>query len=319
MTSKIRVFRIFRGLLLALVVGLVLYAVQSPYYLRAPGRATDAATMVQVDPVSHHASVGRFLVTTVFYDRATLLFCVYAMLDPMAELVPMEEEAASSPEEQMFESKVLSQLVAFRALGYDIRPEPVGVRVLEVFPNMPATGKLETGDLLLSVNGHRVRDVQQMVARIQESGQTVRLGIGRGGSSLEVEMMPVEREGRKIVGIQIRDEFELPRFPVAVNIEQGNVSGASAGLIFSLEIINQLTEDDLTRGRVVAGTGTLDPKGEVGPVKGVELKVEAARRAGAQVFLCPAENYPELASRTNLGVEVIPVASVEEALEKLRQ
>ncbi len=322
MTANVRVFRIFRGLLLALVVGLFLYAVQSPYYLRAPGRATDAATMVSVDPGSRHLAQGRFLVTTVFYDRATLLFCVYAMMDPMAELVPLkegEEEAASDPEDQMFESKILSQLVAFRALGYDLRPIPVGVRVLQVFPDMPASGKLTTGDVLISVNGQTISDTREMVGLIQDTHGPIQLGLRRGTERIELEMVPTVNEGRKIVGVQIRDEFELPKFPVPVTIEQGNVSGASAGLIFALEIINQLTPDDLTGGRIVAGTGTVTPKGEVGPVKGVELKLEAARRAGAQVFLCPAENYADLKAVLSPGVEIISVGSVEEALEKLRQ
>lgn len=318
MKNQTRIFRIFRGLVLALLIAVILYSVQSPYYLRAPGRATDAATMVHVDPSKSHRASGRFLVTTVFYDRATLLFCVYAMLDPMAELVPIEEEAASASDVQMYESKLVAQLVAFQALGYQLDTVPVGVRVTRVFEEMPADGVLRPGDLVVAAGGDQVRTSQDLVRLVQGAQGKTSLTIRRDSAELELSMTPVEREGRQILGIQIQDEFDLPAFPVAVQIEQGNVSGASAGLIFALEIVNQLTSQDLTGGRVIAGTGTVSLNGEVGPVKGAELKLEAARRGGATVFLCPEGNYAELKS-SDLGLEIVPVKTVKDAIEKLNR
>ena len=123
-------------------------------------------------------------------------------------------------------------------------------------------------------------------------------------------------EQRRVLGLQVRTDLELQELPVQIDIEAGNVSGASAGLIFALGIVDRLGTVDLTRGRLVAGTGTLDALGRVGGVFGSGLKVVAAERAGATAFLCPPENLAEARSFAT-RINVVPVGSLREAVEWL--
>jgi PDZ domain-containing protein len=135
-------------------------------------------------------------------------------------------------------------------------------------------------------------------------------------SAVRVQVGAVEGEPR--VGVVLRDRFPAP--PVEVTIETENIGGPSAGLIFTLAIIDRLSAEDLTGGRRIAGTGEIALDGEVLPIGGVVEKLVAARRQGATVFLVPRDNCPDIrGARIPAGLRVVQVATVDDALRFLRQ
>jgi PDZ domain-containing secreted protein len=108
------------------------------------------------------------------------------------------------------------------------------------------------------------------------------------------------------------------KHPIEVSFQSGNTSGGSGGLVFALEIYNRLTKKDLTRGRIIAATGTLDARGGIGPIEGINYKLKGAQRAGASVILVPAGNLHEI-DRATVNLEVIPVESFNDALNALQK
>ncbi|MCA9793653.1 MAG: PDZ domain-containing protein [Candidatus Eremiobacteraeota bacterium] len=311
--------RVVHGVLLATLLGLIAHFVETPYVLRAPGRASEVHSMISIHEVKTYPSRGRFLLTTVIYDRANLLYCLYAAIDPFAELVPTGEanERADAGDQQMEASEFLAKWAALEMAGYSVSPRPSGARILSVLPESPAVGKLEAGDIITSAGGRQVRTAEELVQALQsDRSHNFPVGFVRDGEHAETEVPTYQKGGRRLIGVQIKTELDAPQLPVDIDIQPGNISGASAGLMFSLEIYNQLTEDDLTRGYRIAGTGTIGPRGQVGPVSGVDLKVVAAYRAGATHFLCPTENLAE-ARAVGLPLEIMEAESLPRVVKTL--
>jgi Lon-like protease len=209
-----------------------------------------------------------------------------------------------------------------------------GVYVLNIFPGMPAEGKLLPGDRIFKVDGNSFASSDLFIDYVKkkEIGDTIKLSIKRKETTKDVNIsiaafpkMPSE----KGLGIELVDDKEIIVKPdVKVNTEE--IGGPSAGLMFSLEIFNQLTEDDLTRGYAIAGTGTINSEGIVGPIGGIEQKIVAADKVGAEIFFAPNEkgaadsNYKaavKTAKDIDTKMKIIPVDTFDDAvayLEKLK-
>lgn len=316
--------------LIALAIAVAAYFIPTPYVLRAPGHADDLSDIVTVqggDP--HHA--GHLYMTTVIYEKANLLFCMYSLFDRYAMLVPRDEAyrrrvlapampMVGAPEDMMRMSKDVAKVVALREMGYKIKPRSTGARVLGFLDNVPAQAMLSPNDIIDAVNARRVRSVKELRNAIEglKAGMMVDVTVERDGALHVVRFPLVGRDGKVLIGVLIEDAIELnKKLPLDITISTHNVNGASAGLMFTLEIVDQLTPGGLTHGLKVAGTGTIDLDGRVGPIEGTELKLVAAKRAGATVFLVPEENYPDVKGMMP-EVRIVPVRTLKEAIRAIR-
>lgn len=157
-----------------------------------------------------------------------------------------------------------------------------------------------------------VTGLQGLKRRLNESGgEPVELGIIRDGREMTVQIPVYPGPGETwLIGVYLDSTFD---FPVDVTITLENVGGPSAGMMFALGLVDELTPGPMTGGRHIAGTGTIDPDGTVGPIGGVVQKVAGAREAGAETFLAPAENCAELAGRVPDGMTVYAVSTLGQA------
>lgn len=165
--------------------------------------------------------------------------------------------------------------------------------------------------------GTAVADATALRATLQTlgTGAPVQLSIERGGEQEEVQVTPRDSNGAAVIGILPGATFE---FPFEVDIRLDDVGGPSAGMMFALGIIDKLTEGELNGGRNVAGTGTIDAAGEVGAIGGIRQKLYGAQGAGAQYFLAPADNCNEVVGHVPEGLDVVSVATLDDALAALR-
>ncbi|MCG0237928.1 MAG: PDZ domain-containing protein [Firmicutes bacterium] len=315
---------------LVAVAGVLGWFIPTPYVVTAPGTAYDAAGMVRVPGAVDPEHPGRFLVLTVTSRQANLYWYLYGRLYPWrVRLQPLDEALGAYPDYQQYEadaaalmaeSRLYAAAAALRLLGYPVRVEPRGARVVALTTDSPSGGLLQPGDRIVAVAGQPVPGVRELMAALRQHppGQPLPVTVERGGGRLE-RTVPTGRhrsgEGAAL-GILVRDAFAV-ELPLAVEVEPGGITGPSAGLIFSLEIVEQLTGEPLAGDLRVAGTGAVDPEGRVGPVGGVPQKVYTAEAAGARVLFVPRENYAE-ARAVATRVEVVAVGSVEEAVAWLR-
>ncbi len=323
--------RVHRGLkYLVVLVFLVALAYYLPtgYLLVMPGEAIDLTDVVQV--TNGVKEPGSFMMTTVSTRKANLLLFLYALLDPRAELERERdflppgkdlEDYLEITEKMMRESQAIAKVVALRVAGYPgARLEGQGSRVVEILPGSPAEGKLREGDIIIRADGSRVRMADELVSIVsaRDPGTPVQLVVRRGDRQVAVNVKTVKHQGRAVVRILVETHGLQAITPIPVTIDSGRVLGPSAGLMFTLEIIDQLDgEENLTGGKTISGTGTISSDGSIGPIGGVKQKIIAAERAGARVFLVPKENVQE-ARKVAKKIELVPVGDVHQAVEYLR-
>ncbi len=235
-----------------------------------------------------------------------------------------EQQANQENAEEFSQSQDSAKVAALRELRL-----PVGSRVVvgTVLKGSPAQGRLHAGDVIKTVDGGAVsqpQDVAKLVTR-HAPGQKVVFGVvpARHGDSGDVpggaaKSVTIRTEkaddGRAIVGIQAE---EAHTFPFHISIQLADVGGPSAGMMFALGLIDKLTPGHLTGGAFVAGTGTIDDKGVVGPIGGIQLKIIAARAAGARYFLTPKSNCAEASQDTPAGLRLVKVGTLKDALAAL--
>lgn len=236
---------------------------------------------------------------------------------PIEQIMPPDanEEQTREMNQQAFVASEASATVA--AMHYLNRPTTVAVH--DVVDGSASDGVLRAGDRIVKVGEADVdtpSDVQQAV-RAKQPGDTVELGIERDGQDSTVSVTLGENpheKGQAMLGILMNSE---PAGGVSVHYNLNDVGGPSAGMMFSLAVIDKLTPGELNGGKKVAGTGTIDEDGTVGPIGGIEHKIRAASDAGAELFLAPRDNCPAVKGAHAGAMTVAAVANLTEAVNAM--
>ncbi|WP_432089029.1 MULTISPECIES: YlbL family protein [unclassified Streptomyces] len=292
-------------------------------------------------PTDGHLNMTTVRVTGADY-RMNAVEAVYGWLAHDNVVVPhdtlypdgkTEEQSSQENAEEFSQSQESAKVAALGELGIPVVSRVV---VATVVKGAPAEGKLHAGDVIKAVDGVPIAEQSNVAAQVtkRKPGQDVEFTIVPAKEAAAAEKAGKEptatrkvvittttsEEGdRAVVGIQAGTDHV---FPFTIDIKLADVGGPSAGLMFALGIIDKLTPESLTGGRFVAGTGTIDDKGKVGPIGGIEMKLVGARNAGAQYFLTPADNCATAASDIPDGLTLVKVDTIDDAtksLEKLRK
>lgn len=264
----------------------------------------------------------RFDVTTVSLlgnreSTPNWIQVLWAWADPNQIVVPLDEvyppnrttaEVRAESSAMMEISQQDAIAVALRDLGYEV---PRSLYVSTVLEGTPASRLLVGGDIVLRANDNPVSTFEELRAEIQLSvGQTMEILVSRDGQDLPIAITPEFTGEAYAIGAMIGYTYD---FPVEISLQLGNVGGPSGGLMFALGIIDALTEGSLAGANHVAGTGTISPSGEIGPIGGVRLKMIAASQAGATLFLAPFGNCDEVIDSVPEGLSVVAVRDLSEA------
>ncbi len=334
-------------MLIALLCAGVLIPV--PYAEMSPGPTVNTLgdhggePVLQISGRKTYATSGHLNMTTVRVTsadyRMNLVEAVYGWLAHDNKVVPhdtlypdgkTEEQSTQENAEEFSQSQESAKVAALKEL--DI-PVTSWVIVSTVVKGSPAEGRLHAGDVIKAVDGTAVKepgDVAKLVTRHKPGEKVVfRIVPAKEQAVAEKANKAAARtqdvtittatsddtgEKRAIVGISAGTDHT---FPFTIDIKLADVGGPSAGLMFALGIYDKLTPGSLTGGKFVAGTGTIDDAGEVGPIGGIEMKTVGARSQGAQYFLTPAENCAAAAKDTPSGLRLVKVNTIDDALEAL--
>ncbi|MFD4225590.1 PDZ domain-containing protein [Streptomyces sp. NPDC058545] len=336
-------------ILIALLCAGVLIPV--PYSEMSPGPTVNTLGKVGGEPVlqiSGHRTYktsGNLNMTTVRVTGAdydmNLVEAVYGWLAHDSVVVPhdtlypggkTEEQSTQENAEEFSQSQESAKVAALTELGIPVTSRVV---VSTVIKDSPAQGKLHAGDVIKAVDGTAVEhpeDVAKLVTK-HKPGESVTFTVipaktaaaaekagkqPEGTEKITITTKKAPKENRAIVGIQAGTDHT---FPFEIDIKLADVGGPSAGLMFSLGIVDKLTPGQLTGGKFIAGTGTIDDQGKVGPIGGINMKLVGARDAGARYFLTPGDNCKAAASDTPSGLTLVEVKTIDDAkqsLEKIR-
>jgi PDZ domain-containing protein len=323
------------AVLTAGVVFLVLFGILGamlpvPYVAQVPGPTfntlgdIDGQPIISVEGRERNDVEGNLNLTTVGVSRGglSLVQAVRGWFDDEVAVVPeesvyppdrSEEETRQANRQAFLTSEQAAQYVALGHLGY-----PMKVVVQEVPEDSPADRLLVEGDSIDAVDGRPTPDsgtLGEVMSSIAP-GTTVTVDTMHLGHPGQVQITTKVAEGREgsLLGVTV---LEQPYAPFDVDIEVEDVGGPSAGLMLALGILDLVGDDDLTDGAVVAGSGTIDIKGRVGPIGGIALKMVAAQEIGADLFLVPAGNCAEALAAPDPGFPLARVGSLDDALTAL--
>lgn len=321
----------------AFAAGLILAIAPAPYAIEKPGPVYNTLgtaehdgkeiPLITIPDQKVYPTDGRLDLLTVSLigdpeNRPSWLEVATSWLDPSAAVIPIDEafptdvsteQRDAANQAAMVNSQRDAVAAALTHLGYDY---PSTISVVSVPEKSPAAGIVKADDQVLSVNGEDVADVTALRKALKTSGagNPATLGIIRDGDDQELEVTPIEVEGAVVVGINVAMEYQ---FPFEVQIQLDRVGGPSAGMMFSLGIIDKLTPGAIQGGADVAGTGTIDQSGEVGPIGGIRQKLYGAKDSGAEWFLAPADNCSEVTGHIPDGLTVFAVETLDDSLKAL--
>ncbi|TMR94296.1 PDZ domain-containing protein [Nonomuraea basaltis] len=305
-----------------------------PYVVLSPGPTENTIGEVGKKPVisiegrQTYPTSGALSLVTVAYQggpaaQIDLLTALRGWIDPTVAVVPQETIFAPDrdPKEVEQENTVEmtnSQDSATAAALNELKiPYSMVVAVVSAEKGKPADGKLQKGDEINSVDGKAAKDVEVVsnAVKAHKPGESVVFNVTRGKEKLDVTLQTVAGPtGQPQVGVTMQAQY---KFPFDVDINVGDVGGPSAGLMFSLGILDKLTPGELTGGKKIAGTGTVQPTGKVGAIGGIQQKMVGARDSGATVFLTPADNCAEAMKAVPDGLRLVRADTLHDAVTAL--
>ena len=318
------------GSVLLVLFGLLGAAVPVPYVAQVPGPTyntlgdIDGSPVITIQGRDRPETSGNLNLTTVGVSAGglSLVQAVRGWLDDEVSVVPeevvyppdrSEDDTRRANREAFLTSEEAATSAALGHLGY---PDKVVVRGLA--EDSPSADALQEADSVDSVDGEATPDLDTLTDVLTgiPAGSDVEVGYSRLGKKGTVEITTGQAPDRKgsLLGISVRD---MPSAPFDVDIKVEDVGGPSAGLMLTLGIVELAGDQDLTGGDVVAGTGTIDEQGTVGPIGGITLKVLAAQDLGADLFLVPADNCAELLAAGDPPVPTARIGTLDDALTAL--
>jgi Lon-like protease len=317
---------------LVVAAGVAGTTIKLGYYALALGSAVSVSKLITVPPDKSHSVPGQVYLTTVSLSQVRAIDYVPDQLRSDVSVVPAAQVLGTTPPGQlqvqntleMTESKQSAQVAALRRLNYPVPERDAGAVIVEVQQGAPAAGKLAIGQTITAINGHPTPTADQAVAITHAlhpgdvAHLTVDPGTGAPASDVAITLGGRQSQGQQVafmgVALATHAQYDFP-FPITINSE--GIGGPSAGLAYTLGIIQALTPDDLTGGKKVSATGTIDAAGHVGDVGGVAQKTVAVRDSGATLFLVPPAEYKVAMQHAGSHLTVVPVASLDQALAAL--
>lgn len=309
-----------------------------PYYVSRPGIAKVLDEVIEVE--DGFDNEGEFMLTTIRMGKANLISYFMTKINKYYELEPLETVKLENESDEEYHVRQLYYMensqenalqVAFKKAGKEIDVKMQGIYVLSVLEGSPADGILQPGDLITKIDGESFNSSVGYTDYIQEKqhGDEIEVSLIRKSKehTKAIIIEEIQELGKPGIGISLVEDKNIETNP-PVFIDTNQIGGPSAGLMFTLEIYNQLMDEDITKGYSIAGTGTITPDGTVGPIGGIEQKIVAADDAGAEIFFAPNENGAEnsnyenaviTAKDINTDMKVVPVDTIDDALEFLDQ
>lgn len=320
------------GLVLAATLGLLGATVRVPFVALGDGPTFDTLgvqnnrPVVQIGgPVTTFPTTGQLRMTTVavttnltLFDAMTLWASQHHEVLPREAVYPpgqSSQQVDQNNTRQFAQSETDAEAAALRFLGY-----PTAVQVGTVLDQSPSNGILAAGDRIVAVDGQPVTTPQQVVERLATGapGRPVVVRVSRGATPpRDLTVVPGPRPDGRPGGFLGITPTNVVDSPAQISIGLGDVGGPSAGLMFATAIVDKLTPGDLAGGKTVAGTGTIDSVGQVGDIGGIRFKMDAARAAGATLFLVPAGNCAEASANAPPGLRLARVGNLREGVAAL--
>ena len=314
------------GFFIIWFVVILLFFIDTPYLIYTPGSYIDLETRIDAD--TDNKTSGTFGMAYVSVVKASPIFIGISYLNKNWDLiskdkVKYDDETLKDAEKRdkisMEEAVSNAKIAAFKEASGTYNIDDVHHIITYLDSN---DTELKLFDEIKSVDGitiNNLEDIRNVVAT-KKNGTKMNIEVMRNKKLITVSSSVYEIDGRKILGISLTDVYDVTTNPEVEIKIKSNESGPSGGLMMSLSIYNSLVSKDISKGKKIIGTGTIDVNGNVGEIGGVKYKLIGAVKNKADVFLCPKENYEEavkVKKDNNYDIKIVAVSTLKEAIEEL--
>lgn len=314
--------------LIVWIIIVVLLFYELPYVIYTPGGIVNLEERIVVDG-EEDVTAGSLNMSYVSLVKGTIPMLLISFVVPNWDILPSEEITREDESvDELLELEKLymkssidnATILAFREAGKELNITREVNNIIYIADE--AETDLEMYDELLSVDGKNLATIDELRAYVNtlNEGDTVSILVNRDGKEKECSAKIYNTSDGLKVGISFLTTYEYETTPEIEVTTKNSESGSSGGLMLSLAIYNAIADEDITKGRTIVGTGTIDINGNVGEIDGVKYKLLGANKNNAEIFLCPMENYEEaleVKEEYDLDVEIHGVAIFSEALEYL--
>ncbi len=310
--------------LLSIIVIVFLFTFEIPYVIYTPGGSIDLSSRIEVE--GGYESKGSLSMAYVSMMKGTIPFALFSYVMPNWDLVPTEN---IKPDNESLDEMILSDRISMMQAqnhailaAFSLAGKPVSIRSKTnhiVYISDEASTDLKLFDVLLKMNDKEIddlEDVKQVVSSLHEGDEVSFLILRNGEEMVKTARVYPTEDGLK-VGISLSTTYEFDTDPSVVINSKSSESGPSGGLMMALSIYNAIVKEDITNGKHVIGTGTIDENGVVGKIGGVKYKLLGAEKKKADLFLVPAENYEEameVKKENDLEIQIVSVETLQDAI-----
>lgn len=314
--------------LIVLIAILLLFKIELPYKIYTPGGMVDLSNRVTVE--GGYSSEGELGMAYVSMVRGNIPFLLLSYIIPDWDIVSNSEITYDN---QTFEEKLKADQIATEQSvdsaiisAYKLANKPVEIKSENVnitYIDDLANTDLQLFDKIISVDGQKISNTKELKKIINEhqENEEIALKVIRDGKEIDCSAKIYRVSDELKIGVAITVTYNYDENPKAEIKMKQSESGPSGGLMMSLAIYNALTEEDITKGKKIIGTGTIDVDGNVGEISGIKYKLIGAVKNNAEVFLVPVGNYDEaleVKNAKNYDITLIKVSTLEEAVTALQ-
>ncbi|MBQ9318014.1 MAG: PDZ domain-containing protein [Bacilli bacterium] len=323
-------FKKYYKYILIYIVILIILTIEFPYYIDAPGGIVDINNRIKIE--DSYKSEGTLNLAYVTEYKATAVTLLISLFNSDYKVMSKKDSIPKNIKEDdsEFRDRIMLEESYSNAIyiGYTKAGKEVNVKSEKIYVNAifeEANTDLEIGDQILAINGIEVKKKEEIdtIFKEYQVGDDIEITVLKNKKEVKRTAKLINYQDKPIIGIAlslIKDMETVPHIDVNYKARE---SGSSGGLMLSLAIYNQLTEEDITKGRTIVGTGTIDCDGNVGSIGGVEYKLKSAVKSKADIFIVPnGENYDAavaLKKKKGYKIKIVGVSTFDEALDYLKK
>ena len=314
--------------IIILVLLTLLFTYNLDYYVYSPGDLEDLSDRIVID--NSYKSKGSFNLTYVTARDGNIPNILLSYIMPSWDLIKLDERRVSNESRDeitnrdkiyLKETSYDAIIAAFSEAGLEYSVKSIDVVITYVLDE--ADTNLKTGDIIKSINGIKINNFDDLANEKlkYKTGDKLKVVVNRDNKEVECYTNLYEKDDTVMIGVMLAELKDVETNPKVEYVFKDNESGASRGLMCALDIYNKITEFDLTKGRKIAGTGSIDENGKVGSISGIKYKLIGAVKSKADIFIVPEENYDEalkLKNEKHYKIELIKADTLHNVIEYLK-
>lgn len=312
--------------ILSIIFIIFIFNFELPYNIETPGGYISLNDRINIE--GQNVETGSFGMAYVTMLKGNIPFLLLSHLNPNWDIISKEDLTYDNEtikemnkREEMYLNEAIgaATVVAYKNSGkeYNIKETKLYISYLD-----NQESDLKVGDNIIMINGNSVSSLKEIKDYVENlDDDYVNVSVIRDNETITVKTKLKDYDGTKKIGIMIIPNYKIETNPTMKVTTKKNESGPSGGLMLALSIYNKLTDYDLTKGKKIIGTGTIDMDGNVGEIGGVKYKLLGAYKSKAEIFLCPKENYDEaikIKNERDLDIEIVGVSTFDEAINYLK-